>query len=130
MTDTPPDVPVRVVKPFADWLAQQRSGDAATEWAEALAELVESVELVNKKGSVTFTVLVNPSKGGSVIVADDITIRPPKPDLEASLFFYDDSHNLVREDPRQQKFTGMRDVSAPEPTTVKDPTAKAAGDED
>lgn len=98
------------VKPFADWLAAQRNGQAATEWAEAMIELQQAVETHQKKGTVTFTVTLTPA-GPAYAVTDEIKLTLPKAPPEPSLFFGDEDGNLVRTDPRQQSFGGLREVA-------------------
>lgn len=105
----------RHVKPFADWLQEQRNGLAASELADALNAVVEAVADHGKVGKLTLTVSVKPATKaaqGMVIISDAIKVALPEPDRAESLFFVDVNNNLSRNDPRQQKLP-LRDVSQP-----------------
>lgn len=102
MTDTDQGT----VRPFADWLAEQRNGVAATELAEALHDLIAAVGEHVKAGKLVLTIDVAPAtKGDASILAvtDTITVKAPKGERGASLFFTTDGGNLSRQDPRQQR---------------------------
>lgn len=115
-----PDEPVEThVRPFADWLAEQRKGHAAAEAAAALNELIEAVQEYGKAGQMSLTIKVKPagSGGSTVFVTDEISLRLPKSEPEAALFFVDDDNNLVRTDPRQMTIdSALRSV--PDPTAL------------
>lgn len=46
-------------------------------------------------------------------MSDEIKLKLPEFDREASLFFADDDRNLVRTDPRQLTFESLREVPPP-----------------
>lgn len=102
----------RRIKPFNEFLIEQRKGDAALEWGERLNELVEAVTLHQKKGRMTITIDVTPVGSRAALeVIDEVKLTLPKAPPEGSLFFADDEGNLCRSDPRQTSFEGLRDVS-------------------
>ena len=71
---------------------------------------------IRKKGSLTLTVSVEPmpnSDGNALVVKDEIKLKLPEFARDASLFFADDDRNLVRQDPRQLTFEGLREVPPP-----------------
>lgn len=105
----------RHIRPFSDWLREQRGGDAHDELSAALNELVESVSETGKVGSLTFTLKVKPAgKGdhGTVIVSDATTLKKPQPERGEALFFITDDANLVRHNPRQEELP-LREVPRP-----------------
>lgn len=92
----------RHVRPFADWLAEQRNGHAAAELSEAFNDLIEAVAEFGKSGSLTFTVKVAPASKGdvvSVLVTDTITLKAPEGERPQSVFFVDSDANLTRQNP-------------------------------
>lgn len=102
----------RQIRPFADWLAEQRGGVAASEASEALNELLEAVMEHGKAGDLTLVVHVKPAGTGAVFVVDEIRLKKPQPEKAAALYFVDDDHNLSRHDPRQQRLP-LREVPPP-----------------
>ncbi len=109
MTTTPePDTPV--IRPFTAWLTEQRRGTLNQELAEGLHELTNAVQTLGKKGTLTLTITVVPTKGDHVGVIDDVTVKAPKPDRPDSLWFVDHDGNLTRNDPNL--IPGLRPVPA------------------
>jgi hypothetical protein len=90
-------------KPFAQFLQEARKGGLHTELSDELAELVHSCTETGKKGKLSLTVTVIPSKDmdGTVAIVDDVKVTAPKPDARPSLFWADDSGNLSRTNPAQ-----------------------------
>ena len=91
------------IKPFGAWLQEQRNGSLHRELGEALAEISQQVEALNKPGKLTLTISVKPAGTAQhmVIVADTIKADVPQPDRPTSMFFTDEAGNLSRRDPRQ-----------------------------
>lgn len=93
------------IRPFVDFLREQRGGATQEELAEALNELVAAVERTRKKGTLTFTVEVSPvakEMSGQVLVHDSVKLKLPNPKRSATLFFSTPENNLSRIDPRQR----------------------------
>lgn len=111
--------PDRQVRPFADWLHDQRHGLTHIELGDALNDLIEAVTATGKAGKLTFTVSIKP-EGGMVVVRDEIEVKLPKPDRDPSLFFVDEDMNLTRDNPVQGRLA-LRDASAPPPEREVDP---------
>lgn len=87
---------------FLAMMQQHRKGASLTDLSDAIRQVTEAVQLTGRPGSVTFKVSIRPaSKGGAMVVEDDISTKLPKSDKEGSIFFADDKHNLLREDPNQ-----------------------------
>ena len=88
---------------FLLMLQNHRRGEVLTDLATALREVTEAVELTGKVGAVSLIISVRPaSKGGALVVEDEVKTKLPKAEGEGSIFFADDRHNLLREDPKQQ----------------------------
>lgn len=103
----------RVIKPFADWLTQQRKGALNIEAGAALAELVDRIRETDKGGALVLTLKIKPGKARTLEVTDDVTLKLPEHDREAALWFADEDSNLVRHDPDQMTLPlGPRAVPA------------------
>lgn len=101
MTDITQAAAITHVRPFADWLTQQRKGALNIEAAQALAELVEAVRETGKDGALTLTIKVEHSKGNALIVTDKVNVKLPEHTRESVLWWADDAGNLTRRDPNQ-----------------------------
>lgn len=101
------------VRPFADFLREHNKGKSHAELSEAMQTLVNKVTDTGKKGSLVYKVVIEPMKGdrGVISVTDDIDIRLPQHDRSGSLFFADKDGNLVRNDPNQEQFEFIREVT-------------------
>jgi hypothetical protein len=102
MTTSPSDEDVHV-RPFADFLREQARGTSHEELSETLHQLVARVQDTGKKGALTYTVSVEPMKGdpNTLVISDEIKVKLPEHDRQASTFFTDKDGNLTRDDPRQ-----------------------------
>jgi hypothetical protein len=89
------------VRPFSDILSEVNKGVVADDAATKLAELVGAVRETGKGGSLTVTIKVDPFKGNEDIVkvAGQVTLKAPRAEAPASIFYPDDSGNLSRNDP-------------------------------
>lgn len=125
MTKTPVDEDgVILIRPFADWLREQAKGTSHDELSDGLHELVARCRETGKKGTLQYTVSVQPTKGdGPLTVTDQIKIRYPEFDREGSWFYVDAAGNLSRTDPNQLAFDSLREVPPP-PQTRETSTAK------
>lgn len=105
----------RQTRPFADFLAEQRDGKAHAEITNLFNELIEAVQAHSKAGSLTLQIRVKPAGRGSedtVFVSDEVSIKKPKGERPEAIFFVDDSHNLQRNNPRQERLP-LREVPKP-----------------
>lgn len=103
------------VRPFTDWLTEQRNGVLLLELGESLNELVEAVDTHGKGGAITLKINVKPSgKGtqGAVVVSDTVTVKKPEGDRPEVFYFVDGDHNLARANPNQPSFDTLREVDA------------------
>ena len=112
------------IRPFADWLVEQSSGKTHDELGESLWDLIQRVQETGKKGSLQLTITVEPMKktdGAVLVINDEIKLRLPEFDRDASVSYVDRNGNLCRNNPLQPELSGLRDVSAnPEPTTLRE----------
>ena len=117
MSENPP------VRPFGDWLRDQNRGQTHDELSEALYELVGKVNDTGKKGTLTYTVTVEPMKNNPdvLVVKDTVKVKSPEIERKPSMFFTDRHGNLTRNDPNQLEFESLREVPAPAaPKTAKE----------
>jgi hypothetical protein len=88
-------------KPFAAVLQEIGKGAAHARLSEALSDLVRAVTDTEKKGTLTLTITVEPTKGmDTLTVAANCTVKLPQ-EQQASIFFADPVGNLTRNDPHQ-----------------------------
>lgn len=114
MTKPVDDDGVIQVRPFADWLREQGKGSSHDELSDALHELVARCAETGKKGTLQYTISVEPQKGeGLLAVTDQIKIRLPEYDRPGSYWWQDENGNLTRKDPNQLEFEGLREAPAP-----------------
>lgn len=107
----------RRVRPFADWMAEQRNGALHNDLSQGLNDLVDAVNCVGKGGTLTLVVKVQPASKhgeGSVLVADDVKVKLPQERGEA-LYFVDADANLTRQNPAQPSLP-LREVPRPQST--------------
>lgn len=97
----------REVPQLAHVIAQINRGAFADEAAATLADLVQEVSHVGRKGTLTLTIEVAPFTGGgdTVQLSGKVTVKPPAHDPHAGVFFFDDNGALSRNDPRSPSST-------------------------
>jgi hypothetical protein len=122
MTETTPDTEDgRHVRPFAEFLQQQRRGLLHGELSDGLHDLLQAVKDTGKAGSLTFQIKVKPAAKGNaeqVLISDLVSVKKPAVERPESIFFLDDNGNLTRQDPRQQELP-LKVVERAEPTEAK-----------
>jgi hypothetical protein len=99
---------------FGAFLHQHRGAGLHNELGEELAAVTAAVIEHQKKGSVTVTLTVAPTKDdpGAVVISDEVKAKVPKATPLPSRFFSNEEGVLSRRDPRQPELTGLRDASA------------------
>lgn len=109
MTDQTTDDGPAQVRPFAAVIQDIQGGDVANQAATAIQELVNAVREHGRKGELTLKVTVQPLKGNpnALNVSGEVTVKPPKPEPAAGIFFYDKDGNLLRENPKQATIPGV-----------------------
>ncbi len=92
------------LRPFSDWLTDHARGTVDQEMTAAMAEVVEAVSHLEKKGTVTLEVTIDTagSGGRTVSTACVVKAKPPTPAPEQSIFYVAEGGSLDREDPFQK----------------------------
>lgn len=103
---------------FMDTLKEIRGGAIVGELGAELQQLVSEVRATGKAGRIVLTLDVKPVKKGgehTMLIEDDIKVKPPKYEREGTILYATDANELSRKDPRQPELTGLRDVRKPAP---------------
>lgn len=110
------NVPSHNARPFFDVARDLRRGAFIDEMADAIQQVVASVEETGKAGKVIVEIAVAPaSKGqGAVKVADKITLKLPALPAGETIMFVTPDNNLVANDPRQSSLELKTVVSKPQ----------------
>lgn len=85
-------------------LRNLRSGRTVSELEEELRQVVARCRDTGKKGTLTLTLSIDPTKAGdgTYSINDKVVSKLPEFERHATLFFGTPDGNLQREDPRQQ----------------------------
>ncbi len=99
---------------ITDILRDIRKGRPVEEATQALADVVRAVDETGKKGSVTITLDVVPSKHGGPEKMLVCKIKTTKPiaDIAPAIFFSDEQGDLHRVDPNQDEMK-FEDAAGP-----------------
>jgi hypothetical protein len=91
----------REVPQLAHVLAQINHGALADEAAALLADLVQQVSHIGRKGTLSLTIEVKPFTGSNdtVQLSGKVSVTPPSRDPHAGVFFYTEDGALSRNDP-------------------------------
>jgi hypothetical protein len=110
------------IRPFAELLTILDRGEAHAEASRGLNDLVAAVNDTGKSGSLTITIKIAPLKGSShqLLVAASVSVKPPRSEPGAGVFYIDDSNNLTRTDPNQPEIEGLR-IIEPKPARTVTP---------
>jgi hypothetical protein len=95
---------------FLSTLQTLRKGVAIADLDSNLRELVSHVRRTARPGTITFKIEVSPNSRGNVEILkleDSISLKLPKADTGASIFYADDENRLVRNDPRQMEHPAL-----------------------
>jgi hypothetical protein len=98
---------------FADTLGAINHGAVADLAAAQLADLVQQVTHLGRKGTLTLTVTVEPFTGGgnTVQVTAATVVKPPKNDPHKGVFFFADDGALSRNDPNVTPLFGEKEAT-------------------
>lgn len=96
--------------PFSLWLPDHRRGELDSEITAGLAEVVDACRATGKPGSVTIELNIKPSGPSciTVMLVDNVKVKVPQPDREASVYYVTREAGLSRVDPMQQTLSGPR----------------------
>lgn len=96
---------------FSQTVDGLRKGALGEELDEALRALVVACNTHEKKGSLTLTITVKPTKGQFLEIADEVTLKAPTRDKASTLMFATPEGFLTRNDPAQADLLdGVREV--------------------
>ncbi len=99
------------IQDFAALLMSLDKGKPHQDMSEAFWDLVQKVDELHKKGTVTLTLSVEPTSkgdGGPLAVAAEVKLSLPKPPSSATIMWPDHDGNLARNDPNQPEIEGIR----------------------
>lgn len=101
------------MRPFMDFLREQRNGLLHQELTEQLHALVSAVSDLQQAGELKLSIKVKPAgqgDGSVVIVIDEVTAKIPKEIKSSSIFFITPDKNLSRNSNQGDLLTGPREV--------------------
>lgn len=105
---------------FSQTIDALRRGELGTELDVAMSELVMQCRATGKKGALTLTITVKPTKGMHVEIEDDVKLKAPRTEKGTTLMFPTPEGWLTRNDPQQADMLDqIRDVEAPK-TEIRD----------
>lgn len=96
---------------FADVLRELCGGATYDELGGKLNEVVAAVRETRKVGELSLKLKVKINGEIGVTIEDEIKAKIPEPSRGTTVFFADDSGNLLRRDPRQSELP-LRAVEA------------------
>lgn len=92
---------------FSDWFAAHRGGVSDLDFQEAFSQLLETVNLTGRSGTIALTFKV--SKAGEAFsVVDQIDSKPPK-DVQPRLYYMALDGTLQRDNPMAPELLRPRD---------------------
>ena len=95
---------------FVAMLATMGGGTAIKEINTGIAEVVQSVMKTGKGGEITLKLKIAKNGDSGLKIDHSVTTKEPQPSVGSSLYWVDDSGNIVRNDPRQgEMFREARD---------------------
>ena len=91
------------VREFTDWIREHARGSLNDEMTAAMADVVLAVSTLEKPGTVTLKIKVEPIGTGerTVVTSGQVTASPPQPAPPASVFYPDAAGGLHRNDPQR-----------------------------
>jgi hypothetical protein len=94
-----------------DIMGQIRGGYALNDAGKKLEELVRAVRATNKKGSITFTIDVEPDKTDDRVVTMQPTVKVkiPEKGYSPGIFFLSPDGRLTKDDPAQLDLLAERE---------------------
>ncbi len=110
------------MKSFAHLLNELNEGSIHAALSADLAELLRTVQMTARGGSLTVKIKVTPavrSDGGTtdrVNVTADRKLELPKPQMPTDFFYLTEEGETTRNHPRQQSLE-LREVASPTPPT-------------
>lgn len=97
------DEVAREVRPFTQFLHEQRRGALHDDLGFALADLCNSVVEHGKQGELVIKLRVKPSGDGMVQITDSVMLKAPVGEKAPSMFWVDKGGNVHRSNPAQSE---------------------------
>lgn len=134
MSDPKPEPanPASVLTPFSERIADLERGKVNDQLTSSLAVLVEEVNRLGKKGSLTLTLKVSPAgePGRQVFIAPEISLKTPDPDPFPSMFYVGDGGATFKNDPYDRRLPGFDAPTGEQPREVDiDQQPRQVGDD-
>ena len=124
---------------FHAWLERHARGTLNDEATAGLAEVVQAVTDLGKKGSLTIEVVVEPAGPGgrTVALGGSVVKKLPRPAPELGVFYVGERGSLHRDDPFQHRLPGVpvpvageEEVRTVDAETGEIRTVEGEGDDD
>lgn len=118
MTTDDETIPVAPYK-LSTWLGEHQRGTLDIELGELLRTLIGEVDRLDKKGSITLTILAEKNSDFGINLAGEVASKLPKDAPVPSFYFIADDHTPTRRDPQQPLPPARDDIDRifPESTT-------------
>lgn len=87
---------------FLESIRELNEGTTASDLDRTLRELVSNVRRTGKKGSMTFTLTVEPRGADTVVVSADVKPKMPEDEKFKSIFYVGVAGELLRDHPKQE----------------------------
>lgn len=101
------------IRPFYEFITETNRGNTHAALSAGLHDLVEAVRAHGRAGTLTLTIKVAPLAKGDdsqFTVAEEISVKAPKPDPRPSIYFADRGGNLTTADPSSVTFDEFSDL--------------------
>lgn len=96
---------------FIELIAAQRKGRFITDAEEKLRSVVKTCMDTGKSGVMTIKLKIQPTGEETLVVEDDLDIKPPKPQTMGSTYYPDEQGELFKDDPKQGEFEVVSKVA-------------------
>ena len=90
-----------MARSITDILGDLEHGEFAEQVSQEVAELIQKINEIGKKGELTLKFDFIPNGMGAVNIKGKHNINEPKKDRPVTMMFYNDQGDLTRMDPRQ-----------------------------
>lgn len=91
---------------FSEWLRDYLGGGLDDKLTAALAETAQTVQLLEKPGTVTLKLKLS-EKGGGIVVEASATHQAPVPKTSGQFFYVGQGGALSRRDPKQPQLPSL-----------------------
>ena len=111
---------------FGDLVAELRDGDAQFDASDALNKLLTQIRETCQPGSISLKISFKPAGAGKILtITDEIIVKSPKEQKDATLMYCDEGGLLSRNNPDQRQLP-LRTAEAPEREIKETPAPATA----